>query len=95
MTVQRAIADAILSNNRRTTRRAQFLTEMNWVMPWATVEASMAPHYPKARRGRRPLPMATMLRLYFLQQRFITRLDDRSTRCWHLVGIRAIAPPPM
>ena len=72
MTGQRTFADAILSNKRRTTRREQFLTEMDQVIPWATVEALVealvAPHYPKAGRGRRPLPMATMLRIYFLQQ---------------------------
>jgi IS5 family transposase len=70
MTEQRTFADAILSNKRRTTRREQFLTEMDQVIPWATVEALVEPHYPKAGRGRRPLPMATMLRIYFLQQWF-------------------------
>ena len=70
MTEPRTVADAILSNKRRTTRREQFLTEMDQVIPWATVEALVAPHYPKAGRGRRPLPMATMLRIYFLQQWF-------------------------
>jgi IS5 family transposase len=70
MTEQRTFADAVLSNKRRTTRREQFLTEMDQVIPWATVEALVAPHYPTAGRGRRPLPMATMLRIYFLQQWF-------------------------
>ena len=70
MTEQRTFADAILSNKRRTTRREQFLTEMDQVIPWATLEALVEPHYPKAGRGRRPLPMATMLRIYFLQQWF-------------------------
>ncbi len=68
MTEQRTFADAIRSNKRRTTRREQFLTEMDPVMPWATVEALVAPHSPKAGRGRRPLLMATMRRMYFLQQ---------------------------
>jgi IS5 family transposase len=70
MTEQRTFADAILSNKKRTTRREQFLTEMDAVIPWARVEALVEPHYPKAGRGRRPLPMATMLRIYFLQQWF-------------------------
>jgi IS5 family transposase len=68
MTEQRTFADVILSNKRRTTRREQFLTEMDQVMPWAAVEALVEPHYPKAGRGRRPLPMATMLRSYFLER---------------------------
>jgi IS5 family transposase len=70
MTEQRTFADAILSNKRRTTRRETFLTEMDGVIPWATLAALVEPHYPKAGRGRRPLPMATMLRIYFLQQWF-------------------------
>jgi IS5 family transposase len=32
--------------------------------------ALIAPHYPNAGRGRRPLPLETMLRVYFLQQWF-------------------------
>jgi IS5 family transposase len=40
MTEQRTCADAILSNKRRTTRRERFLTEMDQVIPWATVEAT-------------------------------------------------------
>jgi IS5 family transposase len=43
---------------------------MDGVIPWATLAALVEPHYPKAGRGRRPLPMATMLRIYFLQQWF-------------------------
>jgi IS5 family transposase len=70
MTEQRTFADAIRSNKRRTTRREQFRTEMDPVIPWATVEALVEPHSPKAERGRRPLPMATMRRIYLLQQWF-------------------------
>ncbi len=46
MTEPRTVADAILSKKRRTTRREQFLTEMDPVIPWATVEALVEPHYP-------------------------------------------------
>lgn len=70
MTEQRTFVDAIPSNRRRITRREQSLTEMDQVIPWAIVEALVEPHYPKAGRGRRPLSMATMLRIYFLQQWF-------------------------
>jgi hypothetical protein len=74
MTEQRTFADAILLNKRRTTRRETFLTEMDGVIPWATLAALVEPHYPNAGRGRRPAPMATMLRMYFLQQWF--KLSD-------------------
>ncbi|MBX9856011.1 MAG: hypothetical protein K2Y26_10815 [Gemmatimonadaceae bacterium] len=45
MTEQRTFADAILSNKRRTTRREQFLTQMDQVIPWATVDALVETHY--------------------------------------------------
>jgi transposase, IS5 family len=70
MSDQRTFTDAVYANKPRLTRRAQFLTETDQVIPWVTVEALVAPHYPNAGRGRRPLPMATMLRIYFLQQWF-------------------------
>jgi IS5 family transposase len=42
---------------------------MEAVVPWAALLAVIAPHYPKAgRRGRPPMPLETMLRIYFMQQ---------------------------
>ena len=39
-------------------------------MPWARLEAVIEPHYPKVgpQGGRRPFPLAAMLRIYCLQQ---------------------------
>lgn len=50
------------------TRREQFLAEMNAVIPWPRLLALIAPHYPAAGRGRQPLGLEKMLRIYFLQQ---------------------------
>ena len=52
------------------TRRERFLREMDAVIPWAPLRALVAPHYATPGRGRRPLPLETMLRVYFLQQWF-------------------------
>ena len=41
---------------------------MDRVIPWSRLEALIEPHYPKAGNGRRPYPLGTMLRIYFLQQ---------------------------
>ena len=40
------------------------------VVPWAVLEAVIEPHYPKVgpQGGRRPFPLAVMLRIYCLQQ---------------------------
>jgi IS5 family transposase len=51
------------------TRRELFLAEMDAVVPWRRLVALIAPHYPKAglKGGRPPMPLETMLRVYFLQ----------------------------
>ncbi len=41
---------------------------MEEVIPWAKLLAVIEPHYPKGERGRRPLGLERMLRVYFLQQ---------------------------
>lgn len=52
------------------TRRAQFLEEMEQVVPWRELTAVIEPVYPKAGNGRRPVGVERMLRIYFLQQWF-------------------------
>ena len=46
------------------------LAEMVAVVPWGALEAVIEPHYPKIgpKGGRRPFPLAMMLRIYCLQQ---------------------------
>ena len=54
---------------KKVTRREQFLAEMDTVVPWGRLLALIAPHYHKAgsKGGRPPMPLETMLRVYFLQ----------------------------
>ncbi len=52
----------------KVTRREAFLAEMDRVVPWVRLEGRIAPYYPTAGKGRRPYPLSTMLRIYFLQQ---------------------------
>jgi IS5 family transposase len=52
------------------TRRAEFLEEMELVVPWAELCALVEPVYPKAGNGRPPVGLERMLRIYFLQQWF-------------------------
>lgn len=56
----------------KTTRRAQFLAEMDRVVPWGEIAAVIEPHYPKpgAEGGRPPIALEKMLRIYFLQAWF-------------------------
>jgi transposase, IS5 family len=52
------------------TRRAQFLEEMEQVVPWSELCALIEPYYPKPGNGRPPVGVERMLRIYFLQQWF-------------------------
>ena len=54
------------------TRRGQFLSEMERVVPWRELGELIAPVYPSAgdQGGRPPRELAMMLRIYFLQQWF-------------------------
>lgn len=72
MSEQRTFAGLAWQDKKKVTKREQFLAEMNRVIPWAELRALIAPHYPTASRGpgRPPMPLDTMLRVYFLQQWF-------------------------
>ena len=52
------------------TRREQFLEEMDAAMPWVEFLALLQPYYAKGDMGRKPVGLAIMLRVYFLQQWF-------------------------
>jgi transposase, IS5 family len=67
---QRTFAGIAWSQKGKVTRREQFLAEMDVVIPWARLLALVEPYYPKAGRGRQPLGLEKMLRIYFLQQWF-------------------------
>lgn len=53
----------------KTTRRAQFLADMDRIIPWPELAAAIEPVYPKGgdAGGRPPIPLERMLRIYFLQ----------------------------
>ena len=53
---------------QKRTRRERFLGEMEAAVPWARLVALIEPFYPKGERGRPPLGIERMLRVYFLQQ---------------------------
>ena len=55
---------------KKRTRREIFFAEMDAAIPWTALEGVIAPHDPRAGKGRRPLPLSTMLRIHFLQHWF-------------------------
>ena len=52
------------------TRKQTFLGEMEKVVPWADLEALIAPYYCEGFKGRPPFALQTMLRTHFMQQWF-------------------------
>lgn len=67
---QLGLTDARLVKRNKRTRKEQFLEEMNAIIPWQRLLAAIEPHYPKASRGRRRVPLETMLRIHLLQHLF-------------------------
>ena len=65
---QISFSEAEFAAKRRVTRRERFLAEMEQVMPWQDVLAIVEPHYPKGKRGRPPIGLERMLRVYLIQQ---------------------------
>jgi IS5 family transposase len=67
---QLSFASLDFAAKKKRTKRDVFLAEMVAVVPWGALEAVIEPHYPKIgpKGGRRPFPLAMMLRIYCLQQ---------------------------
>jgi IS5 family transposase len=68
MTYQTSFTHAEFAAKKKTTRREKFLSRMEGVIPWKQLLAVIEPHYPKGERGRPPVGLERMLRVYFLQQ---------------------------
>ena len=97
---QPTVTDLEYDGKKRKTRRELFLQRMDGLMPWEQLEERIRPFYPSARRGRRPYPLSTMLRVHCVQ--LFYNLSDpgmedllyevESVR--RFVGLRLSAPLP-
>ena len=63
----RLFSDLEYQGKKRKTRREQFLERIDALIPWQKLEGRIAPHYPKAGRGRHPYPLPVMLRIHCVQ----------------------------
>ncbi len=64
---QLTFAELEHASKKRRTRREVFLEKMDGLIPWERLEARIEPFYPKVGRGRRPYPLAAMLRVHCVQ----------------------------
>src|SRR5579871_6135267 len=67
---QITFAGLVFQEKKKVTRRDKFLREMEVVVPWAELEKAIEPYYPRKGKGRVPLPLGSMLRIYCMQQWF-------------------------
>jgi IS5 family transposase len=68
---QTSFSDVEFASKKRLTRRDRFLAEIEAVTPWPALVAALLPYYPKGEgRGRPPVGLERMLRMYIAQQCF-------------------------
>ncbi|SFU87318.1 IS5 family transposase, partial [Halomonas korlensis] len=68
---QISFAQAEHQNKKKVTRRERFLAQMETLVPWQRLIDALSPSYfpnSAGKRGRPPIGLARMLRIYFLQQ---------------------------
>lgn len=59
--------DIEYGNRRRVSRRERFLVTMDATIPWSAWVGLIEPFYYSGKKGRKPKPVETMLRMYLLQ----------------------------
>lgn len=74
---QETFTDMEYSCRKKKTKREEFLEIMEEIIPWEEWEGVIAPYYPQGKRGRPPMGIEKMLRMYLLQIWF--HLSDPGT----------------
>ena len=67
---QQSFGDLEYANRRQRTKREEFLDAMEMIVPWKHWIELIRPHYYNNKRGRPPIGIETMLRMYLLQNWF-------------------------
>ena len=69
--MQSSFSELEYAAKKKVTRRDRFLSEIEAITPWAELERTVAPFYPSnGGRGRPPIGLSRMLRMYVAQQCF-------------------------
>ena len=64
---QESFSDMEYRCRKKKTKREEFPEIMEEVIPWDEWISLIVPHYPTGKRGRPPIEIETMLRMYLLQ----------------------------
>jgi transposase, IS5 family len=71
VSVQTSFSELEYASKKKLTRRDRFLAQIEAVTPWSILEQTIAPFYPSSGgRGRPPIGLGRMLRMYVAQQCF-------------------------
>ncbi len=74
---QETLSDLEYNCRKKKTRREEFLKIMDEIIPWDEWVGIIEPYYPNGKRGRPPMGIEKMLRMYLLQLWF--NLSDPAT----------------
>ena len=88
---QLTFADADFAEKGKTTRKERFLAEMEQVVPWGPLQRLIDPVYPEAGNGRRPYSLATMLRIYLMQNWFSLSDPAMEDALYDIAALRQFA----
>ena len=77
---QETFTDIEYSFRKKKTKREEFLKIMDEKIPWEEWVGVIEPYYPRGKRGRPPMGIEKMLRMYLLQIWF--NLSDPATNEW-------------
>ena len=88
---QQSFASLAYDNKKKKTRREIFLQEMDKVIPWKLLTKPIKKHYPKDGNGRRPYPLETMLRIYFMQQWYQLSDPAKEDSLYDIESVRRFA----
>lgn len=80
---QETFTDMECSCRKKKTKREEFLEIMDDIIPWDEWVGVIEPYYPKGKRGRSPMGIEKMLRMYLLQIWF--NLSDPATEDCRIV----------
>ncbi len=65
---QLSFASLAYENKKKLAKREKFSNEMEAAVPWDRLLKVCEPYHPKSGKGRKPMPLETMLHIYLLQQ---------------------------
>lgn len=91
MKQQMNFAEAESAGKKRVTRRQRFLDEMEKLVPWSRLLTAIEPYHPKRTRGRPPIGLERMLRIYFLQQWYSLSDEGLEDALYDSIAVRPFA----